>query len=633
MTKLKSIRLGQYRCVLSDTLPYETPIIFSNTGLYKYLVTKNKNTFINQLIDHKKIHFTKPYNYNIKHKPGKERLISIIHPAVQVAIAEFYAKYAKIIIYLCSKSKLSLRAPNEVATKFYTKAPSIPLTNEDTGNDNDETSSTYFINRRFDFLYKFFTSYDFFNLEKKYLKYSTIDIQNCFPSIYTHSIAWAIKGKEFSKRNINANTFESTIDKLAQYSNFSETHGILVGSEFSRIFAEIILQRVDCNIISKLHEEGLVLDKDYSIKRYVDDYFIFYNDTDTNQKVTEVIISELSDYKLFINESKTTLFSRPFITNESIAKIKISDFMKCTFATNEFFFKERIALPNFRQSIISRFKMITKECNVDLNKVCGFSLGKVLQNFFKIVQSIPQNKDFFNGNLLVLIESTIDFAFFIFAMHPDNSSSIRICKLVSIITQIENLFTQQESDAIKYFIYTTFISTIKNFHIKKNEPTVEILNILITFSHCDLLKFFGVSQLLLCFGIINPQEFSLHTTHLGYFSTTALIYLSQKLEPQLQKKLIGDIEYALENFDVLPNFFESTEHTMLFFDITTCPYLKQSARKKFFARHCKSMQIPPSQKSVPDFFNSICAQNWFIEWGSHTDISVILTKKDIKSPY
>ena len=62
-----------------------------------------------------------------------------------------------------------------------------------------------------------------------------------------------------------------------QSSNWRETHGIPIGSEFSRIFAEIIFQRIDNNImqeINKRFEQHKFID--YRIYRYVDDFFIVY---------------------------------------------------------------------------------------------------------------------------------------------------------------------------------------------------------------------------------------------------------------------------------------------------------------------------------------------------------------------
>lgn len=385
--------------------------------------------------------------------------------------------------------------------------------------------------------------------------------------------------------------------------------------------------------MQKLKEENIILDVHYSIKRYVDDYFIFFNDCDINKKVNDVIINELQQYKLFINESKTSSFSRPFITNESIAKIKISEFMADAFAIDKDFFNQKKSLPILKQSIISKFKMIIKECNVDLHKVCGFALLKILLNFSLIIQKIPKDQQLYNENILRLIESTVDFSFFIFAMHPDNISSIRICKLITLFVQTTKHLTPQAAEIIKYYIYTVFISTVKNFSIKKNTPSVEIFNILITFSHCDLLKFFGSPQLMLCFGIKTPQIDTTRSVPLDYFSLTTLIYLLKNLENDLGLKIKKDNEHAVANFEVPNNFYESSESVMLFFDIVSCPYLNITSRLNFFKHHCTAMQTPPSSRDILHAFNFVRTKCWFIEWSSQTDISVILAKKDIKTPY
>ncbi|MFN8135210.1 MAG: hypothetical protein U0Z17_08290 [Bacteroidales bacterium] len=55
-------------------------------------------------------------------------------------------------------------------------------------------------------------------------------------------------------------------------------NGIVVGPEISRIFAEIILQNVDINVLNILEKEGRKYEVDYEARRYVDDYFIFSND-------------------------------------------------------------------------------------------------------------------------------------------------------------------------------------------------------------------------------------------------------------------------------------------------------------------------------------------------------------------
>jgi hypothetical protein len=107
-------------------------------------------------------------------------------------------------------------------------------------------------------------------------------------------------------------------------SNYNETNGIVVGPEVSRILAEIILQKVDDNILKNLSGQSVRSPEDYSILRYVDDYFVFSNDFKVRDRVIDVIKHELSLIKLYINERKSVSFDKPFMTKESNAKIETS---------------------------------------------------------------------------------------------------------------------------------------------------------------------------------------------------------------------------------------------------------------------------------------------------------------------
>ena len=53
-----------------------------------------------------------------------------------------------------------------------------------------------------------------------------MDIARCFYHIYTHTIAWAVKGKEQAKELIGKETFENAFDTLMQHANYNETNGI-----------------------------------------------------------------------------------------------------------------------------------------------------------------------------------------------------------------------------------------------------------------------------------------------------------------------------------------------------------------------------------------------------------------------
>ena len=110
-------------------------------------------------------------------------------------------------------------------------------------------SKTYFkFIKKYSNIYKFYEDYKYQNAEKRFERLYKFDIQSCFDSIYSHSFTWAVSGgKEEYKKHLNgkAKSFGDDWDNIMQKMNYNETNGIVIGPEFSRIFAEIILQYID----------------------------------------------------------------------------------------------------------------------------------------------------------------------------------------------------------------------------------------------------------------------------------------------------------------------------------------------------------------------------------------------------
>lgn len=364
----KKLRYKKERVLLSDTLPYELPLIFTNRGFYRYLV-KNEievdesgtlrwsehipdgafalmKLIMNVGDQVKKSDGgvdvngqkpTIPFNYKIVHKPTKPRVLSLIHPASQVKMVTFYEKYSSMILHFTGKSKFSIRRPTDVACYFYYRDR---LHNKLLGRKVDSTEQffneyenlrTYFTYQEFSNIYKFYESYRYQRAEKKYQHLCRLDLQSCFDSIYTHSFTWAVNGgkdvyKEVFPFPNDDRTFGGAFDHLMQKMNNNETNGIVIGPEFSRIFAEVILQYVDSITESKaLTEKGLRLKKDYEIYRYVDDYFIFYNEPKVLGDVRAILIETLQEYKLRFGSDKNGDFNCPVITDITRAKIRIDE--------------------------------------------------------------------------------------------------------------------------------------------------------------------------------------------------------------------------------------------------------------------------------------------------------------------
>ena len=95
------------------------------------------------------------------------------------------------------------------------------------------------------------------------------DISQCFPSIYTHAVDWAIRGKKQAKSNHTGNSKQKTwpekLDQALQSTTNGETHGVLIGPHSSNVVSEILLTPVDETLINK----------GFRFKRAIDDYTCF----------------------------------------------------------------------------------------------------------------------------------------------------------------------------------------------------------------------------------------------------------------------------------------------------------------------------------------------------------------------
>lgn len=332
--KIKFKRNDFRRALLTDMLPYEVPLLFSNYGFYNRLREK-----ADEIIREKckldllpKGKWAIPYSYDIKKDSLDYRTLSIAHPAIQRDLCEIYEKYSHLIIGLCSRSTFSLRRPVKVATRYYeksraVKSPSTEKAVEVEGDgflQQEKHASSFFSYQCYNLIHKFYESTAFHDLERRFKHLRRLDISKCFSHIYTHSISWAAKNKEYGKEFKGDDTFEGQFDCLMQRSNYNETNGIIIGPEISRVFAEIILQSVDVSVERELLFWGYQAGRDYDIRRYVDDYFVFASD----EKILDVIQSSLavhlSKFKLYLNSAKTSSQDRPFVTGQTGAKIELA---------------------------------------------------------------------------------------------------------------------------------------------------------------------------------------------------------------------------------------------------------------------------------------------------------------------
>ncbi|WP_108781440.1 RNA-directed DNA polymerase [Pontivivens insulae] len=132
------------------------------------------------------------------------------------------------------------------------------------------------------------------------------DIAQCFPSIYTHSIAWAAHGIEESKLDTNkdsSSNFFNALDFFVRNGQRGNTRGVLVGPDAYRLIAEFVLSKID-DELSKVVGDMVV-----GAVRHVDDYYIGLRTEHEAQSVLSHLREVLATFELNLNDQKTKIHS------------------------------------------------------------------------------------------------------------------------------------------------------------------------------------------------------------------------------------------------------------------------------------------------------------------------------------
>jgi RNA-directed DNA polymerase len=148
------------------------------------------------------------------------------------------------------------------------------------------------------------------------------DITDCYGAIYTHSIAWALHGKDVAKAGKGkATLLGDIIDKELRSMSYGQTNGIPQGSDLMDFIAELVLCYADSLIFERIKKLQYTR-SDYKIIRYRDDYRIFTQNSQTADQILKVITDVLYGLGMKINSSKTR--GSDNIVHASIKEDKLS---------------------------------------------------------------------------------------------------------------------------------------------------------------------------------------------------------------------------------------------------------------------------------------------------------------------
>ncbi len=620
--KYEKIKYPIERVFLSDVLPYEIPLIFTNRHFYlskimnKTIWDRDELAVFKEYLRCGKDSYKIAFSYNISHKENEFRELAVPHPASQIEVMEFYKKYKELILYYCSRSNFSIRYPCAVAkTKVFKDSGIEKSLNSDHAIIEEKSTKyenlmSFFTYKKYSNIYKFYEHYDYHRAEKKFKILVKADILKCFDSIYTHSMSWAIFGKNLVKKNLEQNktTFANKFDKLMQKLNHNETNGIIIGPEFCRIFAEIILQTIDRHIEQELlnNERPLKNQTDYQIFRYVDDYFIFCNNGNDKKIIIDTIQQALKKYKLFLNSAKTTEYKKPIITELTIAKerIKIMFNDKLSYRTygkcqkvenddemdinesNEQDNKAKYIKVN-SNSLITQYKIIISETGIEYKDILNYTMAiihkkckDILEEYAKIINDIKIEKKVSKEvELTKAIIQILEFMYFIYLEYPRVNITIKACTILSVIFKFirDKPLSHNNKHVIFKCVYDNCCLILKKNQISRYIQ-LETMYILVALK--ELGKGYYINEKILR-NYLNIKPDS----ELNYFAIMSILYYvgNKKSYEDLKNDVVMVLKNRLSDNCECDNQ-KLAEAVFLVLDSISCPYMDKVDKREILQK-------------------------------------------------
>lgn len=488
---LNNIKRNQLDYILTDILPTELSERFTFFYFYEFLMTKRKelkqmNNFLISVKNkyktgimfegggsghggHKGNNWvTMPLKYSIMKELHTEREISLLQPIAAVELFAFVSIYQKELINLLDMNSIfSLRhhhKNNELCYKNKNKSITKYFAVESAQIDKDliEKTGMFFDIKPYKSIASFTSSEEWLVLNSKYRYFIRTDYKACFDSIYTHTFKWLI-GKDVNDTKDFKNTnIYTTIDRILQNINARTSNGIVVGPEFSRMIAEILLQAIDRTVYSKLLNSGKAVGENYNVYRFVDDIFIFAESEELANEIVQIYSEISAKYLLRLNEGKLYKNTVPFVLDEWINETSIfaNRTSACLFRTKEeqeiwlqkekqngsekevvpHILKSR-ALYYSKRSIMNQLNELICEYPSKDRTIVAYFLGTILN---KVSRNKENVKIFSEHVTEQTVANFMDLIFYAYSFFPNYNNTQRFLSIVSYIRDEYDIFTSSE---------------------------------------------------------------------------------------------------------------------------------------------------------------------------------------------
>lgn len=508
-----NIKRNSLDYILTDILPVELSEMFTFRAFYNFLfdnqkevdeilkkMITNKNKVNSKLVLFKGNSWASiPLKYSIVKNQNSSRELNVMQPIAALQVYLFVSIYQKEILSILEQGSIySLRCHTKAKELIYKKRRKnvtqyFNATSENLDRGILEQTGMFFDLKPYQSIVAFTSSDKWFDLNLKYKYFAKVDYQNCFGSIYTHTYKWLISRDVNDSINFDNTNIYTTIDRILQNINARTSNGVIVGPEFSRMIAEILLQGIDTAIYNNLLEQGSVYDENYVISRYVDDVFIFADSEELIEKIIAMYSSKAKEYLLTLNEMKIVKEKLPTILNYWL---KQANQFSSELINSMFYNKDEIEQYEkaeegrkghlVKSGIFYRKKQILKRNFNDLicqypdrdKTLVSYALGTILNKVFNAIKSdIKLFKEHVSRNT---VYTFLDYIFYVFSFFPNFDNCQKVISIISYINDEYNLLQENREVMEKiirkysYVLKSTNINDIVNILLLCSQGRIEI---------------------------------------------------------------------------------------------------------------------------------------------------------------
>ena len=410
---------------------------------------------------------TVPFKYNILKGNDSLREMSIIQPLAALNIYFFMECYQKDILNFLDKHHCFSIRYHKKSSDLYYKSRSkkaIQYFSLDVrrriGKAAVQQTGNFLKIAMFESINSFADSriWRMSNFEYRY--YAQMDYKSCFDSIYSHVYKWIIERNVIDSKDAKNSNLFITIDRILQNINGRQSNGLVVGPEFSRMIAEVMLQQVDTEVKLFLLGQGMEHGRNYRVFRYVDDIFVFADSQENINRIIKAFQIIGNHYLLHLNELKLTTGLTPPLPKRWLERTRI-----LADKIDGFFEKiskhEYDKLPDEEKHLIKsdyfpvdrikdEFITLMNDFQDNRRTIVSFLLSALLNNISKVKDGFRLFANEKANKALLLI----DLAFFMYAFSPTFDSTRKLISMISYMNDEINFIQKnsKENDRLKNVI-------------------------------------------------------------------------------------------------------------------------------------------------------------------------------------